>query len=434
MTPFQEIKEKANNLRKAKDYENALPLYKDLWDNYKDDCGKWEGWGYAQCLNKLKNFDDSMNICRKTYKIDQTFNLNNNLYAWNIYHTEIAKNQVQNESVFFKAAKGIILLSEEDEYSPYVITIFKVIDYLNEQNRVNYNEVITWIEYLKPELLDETPFSFQDKDGKTREIASKKEQYYSNRSKAFFELGQFENCIIICEEALNTLTKFHYSNDIWFKRSIALSNAQLGSNDLAITQLVEILKQKNEWFIQKEIAEIYLKNNKLKDAEKYAIDAALNYGDNDKKMNLYLLLNDILQRQGKNNEARNHILFIAKIRIDKKWKIDTDLKQKIDFYNIDLNDLPNFNSIKRDLIKTWEDLKFGDKQYNGIIKKMLPNNKSGFIELENSRLSYYFDVRDFKGQKNLVKEGTKVRFYLEDSFNKKRNEKSKKAVMIKSIR
>jgi hypothetical protein len=215
---------------------------------------------------------------------------------------------------------------------------------------------------------------------------------------------------------------------------IALSNGQLGNNDLAVAQLIEILKRKKEWFIQKEIAEIYLKDNNLKDAEKYAVDSALNYGDNDKKINLYLLLNDILQKQGKNDAARNHILFIATIRIDLKQKIDTDLKQKIDFYSIDLNDLPSFSTIRRDLIKIWEDTKYGSKECRGIIKKMLPNNKSGFIELENSRLSYYFDIRDFKGQKNLIKEETKVQFYLEDSFNKKRNEKSKKAVMIKPIR
>jgi hypothetical protein len=435
MITFQEIKEKANNLRKAKDYENALPLYKDLWDNYKDDCGKWEGWGYAQCLSKLKKYKNSITLCQKVYEIDKEFTINNNLYAWNIYYTEIAQDDIRDEGRFFKAAKSIIFLSkQEDKYSPFILSIFKVIDYVNKQNTVKHNDLFNWTGTLKPELLDDTPSSFQDNDGKTREIASKKEKYYSNRSKAFFKLGQFENCIIICEEGLNALTKFHYSNDIWFKRLIALSNGQLGNNDLAVAQLIEILKRKKEWFIQKEIAEIYLKDNNLKDAEKYAVDSALNYGDNDKKINLYLLLNDILQKQGKNDAARNHILFIATIRIDLKQKIDTDLKQKIDFYSIDLNDLPSFSTIRRDLIKIWEDTKYGSKECRGIIKKMLPNNKSGFIELENSRLSYYFDIRDFKGQKNLIKEETKVQFYLEDSFNKKRNEKSKKAVMIKPIR
>lgn len=434
MTTFKEIKDQADNLRKNKDYENALPFYKNLWDNHSEHCGKWEGWAYAQCLSKLKKYKESITYCQKVYKIDKDFTLNNNLYAWNIYRTEISLDSIHNESQFIKAAKSIIFLSkQEDEYSPYVMTVFKAIDYYNKQNQVKYIEIFNWTGILKPELLDETAFSFEDKNGKTRELASKKEQYYSNRSKAFFELGEYENCKTICEEALNTLKKFHYSNDVWFKRLIALSNAQLGNDDNAISQLKEILKRKKEWFIQKEIAEIYLKINNIGAAEKYAAEAALNYGDNDKKLNLYLLLYDILYKQGKNEEAQKHILFVVKIRIDKKWKIDIELKKKIDLFNIDVENLPSTGRLRRDLVKIWEGLKFGDKKYQGQIKNMLPNNKAGFIQLENSRTSYYFSVRDFKGRNILIKEGAKVSFFLVDGFDKKRKQKTKNAVMVKPI-
>ena len=74
MATFREIKEQADNFRKNKDYENALPLYKDLWDNHSEHCSKWEGWAYAQCLSKLKKYKTSFEYCRKVYEIDKEFN------------------------------------------------------------------------------------------------------------------------------------------------------------------------------------------------------------------------------------------------------------------------------------------------------------------------------------------------------------------------
>ena len=117
-------------------------------------------------------------------------------------------------------------------------------------------------------------------------------------AKAFFELDRPQDCINCCQEALGAFTKFHYDNDIWFKRLIALSNAKLSNFDEAISQLKELLKKKNEWFIQKEIAELYLQVNNIEEAEKFAVDSALNFGDADKKLNLFLLLVNILQKQG----------------------------------------------------------------------------------------------------------------------------------------
>ena len=98
-----------------------------------------------------------------------------------------------------------------------------------------------------------------------------------------------------------------------------MSYKGLGQPETALEQLKNLLKRKNEWFIQKEIAEIYFEQGDKDQALKFALDSALNFGDADKKMNLYLLLADILQKQGKTDEARKHIEFICKIRQENQW-------------------------------------------------------------------------------------------------------------------
>ncbi|MCB0538090.1 MAG: hypothetical protein KDE33_11265 [Bacteroidetes bacterium] len=434
MPTFQEIKTQAEQHRNSKNYAEALPLYQEIWENHRENCGKWEGWAYAFCKSKLGLHSEALELCREIYPNNKDFEQIKGLYAWSIYYTEIKDNEIKDEARFFKAAQAITQLTkQEDKYSPYLLVVYKVLEYLNNKAIFNPSKVIEWTDKLEKTTLDATPFSFEDKEGKTRELASKKEQYYSLRTKALFELNRSQDCIECCHEALESFSKFHYDNDIWFKRLIALSNAKLSNFEEAITQLKELLKKKNEWFIQKEIAELFLQVDNINEAEKYAIDGALNFGDADKKLNLYLLIADILQRQGKSDEARKHIEFICKIRQEKQWKIDNELQQQVTLFNIDLSKLPNFKVIQNELRRIWDNLKFSTQdQFKGLIKSILPNGKAGFVEIERGK-SYYFQLKDFKGRRDLIKEGQKVIFYLEDSFDQKKNQPTKNAVNVKPI-
>ena len=69
MQDFQTIKKQADEFRKAKKYADALPLYKQLWEEYRENCNEWEGWAYSFCLKQQKEYKNSLDICREVYKL-----------------------------------------------------------------------------------------------------------------------------------------------------------------------------------------------------------------------------------------------------------------------------------------------------------------------------------------------------------------------------
>lgn len=435
MQDSQTIKKQADEFRKAKKYADALPLYKQLWEEYRENCNEWEGWAYAFCLKQQKNYKQSLEICREVYKLKPNFDNIRGVYAWAIYYTEIAIEKVNDESKFFKAGEGILKLSKQDDkYSPYTQTVFKILVYLNDKAIYPTDKVLEWTNKLNFEILDNVPFSYTDNEGKTRELASKKEQYFMWRTKALLEKGLFNECIELSQKGLDTFEQFHYDNEVWFARRISLSYKGLGQSEVALEQLKSLLKRKKEWFIYKEIAEIYFEQGNNEQALKYAIDSALGFGDADKKLNVYKLLSEILISNNQNEEAKKHIEFMYQIRKTQEWKIDNDLQNLINKFQIDITKIVNLRNFEKDLKLLWENLKFRNQtQLTGTIKTILPNGKAGFIETEGKK-SYYFQLRSFKAKSEFAKEGQKVIFFLEEGFDTKKNQKTENAVNVKPTR
>ncbi|MBZ4644068.1 MAG: hypothetical protein JG767_1677 [Deferribacteraceae bacterium] len=57
MESLEEIRKQASSLRQSQKFSEALPLFKKLWEEGKNE--KWDGWGYAFCLRKLGNYCQS---------------------------------------------------------------------------------------------------------------------------------------------------------------------------------------------------------------------------------------------------------------------------------------------------------------------------------------------------------------------------------------
>lgn len=434
MKSFQDLKINADELRKKKQYKEAIKIYSELWISNRDKCDMWFGWGYAFSLRHIKEYEKALKICREVYKMKPDFRYNNDVYAWCIYYTEIANDEITNESKYLKAAEGILKLSTQDEqFSPYTITVFKVLKYFNEKVMFPAEAILNWTSKLNPLILDNNPFIITTKEGKQKELAPNKEQYFMLRIKAFFENRNYNECIDLSKHALSFLTKFHYDNDIWFKRYIANSNYNLGKLDIALSQLKEILPNKKEWFIQKEIADIYFKKQDYKNSLKYAIASALNFGKYENKIHLFELLFEIFEALNKPVIAKKHIEFVCLIRKQNQWKLNDDFSKLLEKLNIDSENLPNYNKLKSDLQNEWDNLKYADRIENhGIIKTILPHGKAGFVLSDNNE-SFYFSVSNCKCNPNRISEGLKVSFYLEESFDKKKQQNSKVATNIKLI-
>jgi len=434
MNEIQQIKKEALELRKQARYSEALKLYNDLWSKYLDSCNEWEGWGYATCLRKLGNSEEALEICRAIYQKKPDFEAGNNLYAWCIYDIEIKKEKEQiqeDENSFIKAANAILNLTKQNKYSPYTKTVFKVIDYLiNTKSIYPANEVLGWIDKLAPNDLSSEAFSIDDSEGKHREIQSEKEKWFAVKTKALEKSEQYQECIELCEKALNNLSKFHHSNDIWFKRRKALSKAGIGYKDQAIIELEDILQNRKEWFIQYEIAQLYFDMREIEKALKFSIDAALNFGKDENKWELFSLMAKILNNIGRIEDAKKHLLYSIKLRIDREWNIPESLNKMLLEFNINISEQINIKELNKDLKALWNKEKNScSPPIQGTVKTMLQNGKAGFISGADGK-DYYFKISSFKGDNNKLFRGLKVTFLTEESFDKKKNIKTKAAVHI----
>ncbi|GHT29241.1 hypothetical protein AGMMS49574_05450 [Bacteroidia bacterium] len=409
---FEVILQQANTLQRDKNYAEALPLYKQLWENYRDQCDDWTGWRYANCLKQLKLYANALDICREAYRKNRKFEPICKEYAWCVYYTEIAVDKVSDEGNFFKAGEAIVLLTrQEDQYAPYTLSVFKILDYLNQKSIYPKDKMLAWTSKLNPDFLDTKPFEFIDREGKTREIASKQEQYYMWRTRALLEQGLWDECITTCQKAIESISNPHYDNDVWFVWRIALCHEGSGQLDVALRELKKLLMRKSEWFIQKEIAGIYFKQNKLELALRYGIDSALNVGDSNKKINLYQLLATIFEGLNKPDEAEKHREWINQIKQSGGGRLD-----------------------ERDMKRLWESIKYNQReQLTGTIKTILLDRKAGFVVSDNQE-SYYFRMKSVKMRAESVREGQRVSFFLEEGFDAKKNRATENAVNISILK
>ena len=434
METYLDLKTEAEKLRRSKNYAAALPLYKQLWETHEEKRTDWDGWAYAFCLKQNRQYEQGLEICRVVYAQNRQFEPIRQVYAWCIYYSQIAVEVVQHEVNFLKAATGIVRLStQEDNFSPYVITVFKVLAYLNNKAIYPYELVLEWTAKLQPALLEEVPFAFTRQDGKAATLASKKEQYYMHFTKALFASGQYDTCITYCTEALTYLKRLHYSNEIWFSRRIALSYKQLGNYKEALLQLKKLFGRKKEWFIQKEIAELYLLTGHHELAIKHALGAALNFGEASKKVSLFELLAELLTLSGHKTEAAKHIAFVYVLRRTNNWRISPELQHLLAQHQLEEEKLPAVFILEKELKQIWINLKQSmQEQLQGTIKTILPNGKAGFVICQNQK-SYYFTLASLSPKNQHVATGSRVTFFLEESYDTKKDRITENAVDLRLV-
>ena len=188
------------------------------------------------------------------------------------------------------------------------------------------------------------------------ELASDLESWYAYKTKALSKLGKWQECFDRSKEALNALDNFHYSNDVWFLRRIAISKKNLGNSKDAIAELEGILNRKKEWFIQKELAELYFESGNLEKAYKYSLDAINNFGPLEYKIDLLYLMGEIFQSKGEADFALKHFILSKTIRQKEGWKIPQKLIDRLKKFDQQDVQAIKTENLESDLKKYWQSL------------------------------------------------------------------------------
>lgn len=275
------------------------------------------------------------------------------------------------------------------------------------------------------------------------ELASDYENWYAYKTKALSKLREWQECFDLSKEALEKIEKFHYSNDVWISRRVALSKKNLGNNsEDTIQELQTILKKKREWFIQKELAELYFEKGDIESALKYAIDAVNNFGPLEFKVDLLYLLGKILRQQGKLELSFQHFSLSKLIRQAEEWKLPQKLFDELRTFTFPEIQSTDFKVLKNKLQEYWntfnthqtrnfEKSKLSTRDgFEGEIVKILHDNERGKVGfLKGNGKEYYFSVNSNYHSISRIVIGTKVIFDILPP----KNSSTKEQTRIKKI-
>lgn len=394
----------------------------------------------------------------------ETSNRMLNSYGWLLYatlksetntsessQTDIKSNfQIQNRLKIFLEIMQLPAEADEKTFRDHKYSI-SLIEFLfriiikQEKSKINpdWKFLSDICERINPIYLSEQCHTINvEQKNKTKELelASAREEWYAAYSKGLMETNRYSKCQEICSEALRLPGKLHYDNKIWFERRIAQCYSKTNKPAEAIKIYSEIIRQKHDWFLYKELSECYFKEGNLAEAIRYGKQAASAFGPINFKVELIELMGDILSKQGNDDLAHIHYLLVIKIREAEKWNINQNLKDKITRVSTS-NDIPDRYSkekLKEQLFAFWNNNTERTNNPNqikntskgkGTIFKLLPpkaQGRDGFIKSENGKTFYFFLQTGHENFEQL-KCNQSVEFEIIDT------PKGEKAVKIKFI-
>ena len=379
---------------------------------------------YADSLKKVGYLEESLQIHQILHETYPDFKYNNDHYAWCIYE-KYFKNYRDDgtyiNSELIEQCNLILQLVQQNGYSPIELTVFKMIKILKNETRFN-DYMLSLLNKLNVELLSIEPGTY-----KGREYQSKKEGYYASKTKILYDKKEYVECLSCCEEFEQCIAKPHHDNDIWIGIRKALSIANLGDIPTSIDILTDCAIKKDHFYILFELGKLYLRNNDINNTYLFLSRAALTSGKPEMKLKLYQLFSDFLKEQKDVEYLTLHLLYIKRIRERNGWLITDDLA--IQCSEIEFEGIVNEQNVLEQLKRFW--LTKIRSILGAIDGKVIKVNKNiGFIK--SSKRSYFFKMSSLLNQSR-VNTGDNVRFSIVDSFDRKKNIKTKEAAYIEVI-
>lgn len=230
------------------------------------------------------------------------------------------------------------------------------------------------------------------------ELASDREIWYASRSKALENLQQHSACEALCTEALGAFDRFHYGNEVWFARRMALARLHLGDLASARKGLEGLLRRKDEWFIRKEIAELDFREGLHEQALIHCKKALAGHGDLEYKVGLMLLTARVLNAVGHKDMSDKHYRLMQLVREEQGWRSAASLLSEMENLSASVLAVKNPGQLLRELKAFWvEGIPTVTKgRIKGRIDRILNDNEQGmdgFIRTEAGDNIYFREIR-----------------------------------------
>ena len=347
-------------------------------------------------LNKEKRFSETLKYFKDGKNEFTPEQIGLNKYI--VYEMISALIETNYYDVIFNFIEQYNVVLEPKNFS-YLLKKFK------DKPSVNWTVVNKFCDLVSVDALDTECITIEvvrKGDKKPMELASSKEDWFAFKTKALFETQHYQECFDLSKIALESFEKFHYSNDVWFARRIALSKKHLGNSADALNELLLILRRKKEWFIQNEVAQIYKENGDYEKAFKFALSAINNFGDIEFKVGLLELIAELLTLKDEKELSFKHYSLSKLLRLQKEWNVPNSVSSALTQFPFEQITIEKLPDLKRELKKYWSGLnpqqtapkKNITQRQSGKIDRILHNDEKGadgFIKYDGNK-SIYFRV------------------------------------------
>ena len=431
MTNLTEQKQKANEIRKAGDFEGALLIYRNLWKETED---KFDGAGLLHCLRKLKLFDEAIIFADELIAKHPDFDWCRNEVIWTYISGELnkLKEGAPLEKVIQTSQK--IMNLNPDGLAAKIVT-FKVLKSAKASN--DWELANEWVVKIDPKSLSTEPI--MDMSG-VRDW-SDQSLWYNYRIRGLVETGNPNEAIALVDEISERYPKQRKLFLRLKARSYLILN-NLNEAEAVYQNLCSGFKP--DWWLLHEYSKVVMDIGRKEDALKLMYQAASSNSKLEVMVSLFEDIGTLCKEMGKNEEAIAHLVLCKNVRYEKNWSIRESVLDSIDELNEIIGNTNEQNSIKEALNicrSYWKDLlgeegvsrgRSQDKRKTrksllGKVSLGLINHPFCFIIIEDNE-SIFCSKSDLPPE---TEDGGRVTFDAIPSFDRKKNKKSWKASNIR---
>jgi len=430
-----DLKKRANELRKAKNITEALPLYETLWKISGD---SYDGAGLLHCLRKSQKYKQAIPLAEEL--IDKYGSENwikiEVVWTWISGILDQMGEEAPLQDILFIAQK---ILNIKPESLAQKKTVFKVLKSAKKVGK--WNIVLEWSEKLNPDLLSDIPMIINGKEGWSDQAT-----WYNYKIRALIEMGDPQQALDILKTVIGKYPK----NDKFFLRLKALALKQLNRVPEAEEIYRSLCQGKYpDWWLLHEYANVLVCSSDLSKKERSLIimfEAASLARKLETCVNLYEDISSLCTELGRLEEARDHLQLSIFVRQNNGWNVSDEIKSKL----VDLNKNVGESSQNQNLQQTlslckkhWsktlgtatsKSQEYGKelqilKDLSGKLALGRSDRQYCFINTTNKKAVFCFKSDLPSG----IQDGEEVLFDAVPSFDKKKNQQSWKAREVRRL-
>lgn len=387
----------------------------------------------ARRLYRQHNYSDCERVYRELfYENKDAFERDDNVYFLQCINEICIKNNYSSIDLEEQAKFVLENFSQEDCSNrnfrdPYAEIFINIAKIYNEKH--NYYKAIDWIWKLNRNFLT----THNPRINSKAFGYSLKEKWYSFIIESLIGLEKYDGALQFADEAMEKLPDSKSDAKLFITYKSAKAQYQLGNYEDSLDILNDIVKVKKESYVYTAIARNYYSLENYDEALSYAVKAALANRSVQNNLGTYLLIGELLDKKDLKDEAKNHYYLVYTYKKANNHRIDSNLCQIIQNAGLDMENT-NYRKVQKELIPLWNELKYENMfRYSGTIKKVFEEKGIGFISNDFDSNDTFFSFKDFKSSEDIIYPGTKVSFYIEETFDKSKGKESTKAVEIEAI-